>query len=30
VAYFIAIRTKEFETQDGFHFFGGLKGQFLF
>ncbi len=28
--YFIAIRTKEFETQDGLHFFGGLKGQFLF
>ena len=28
--YFIAARTKEFETQDGIHFFGGLKGQFLF
>ena len=28
--YFIAARTKEFETQDGVHFFGGLKGQFLF
>jgi hypothetical protein len=28
--YFIAMRTKEFETQDGVHFFGGLKGQFLF
>ena len=28
--YFIAMRTKEFETQDGAHFFGGLKGQFLF
>lgn len=28
--YFIAARTKEFETQDGLHFFGGLKGQFLF
>jgi hypothetical protein len=28
--YFIAMRTKEFETQDGLHFFGGLKGQFLF
>jgi len=30
VTYFIAIRTKEFETQDGVHLFGGLKGQFLF
>ena len=28
--YFIAMRTKEFETQDGLHFFGGLKGQILF
>jgi len=28
--YFVAIRTKEFETQDGVHLFGGLKGQFLF
>lgn len=28
--YFVALRTKEFETQDGAHFFGGLKGQFLF
>jgi hypothetical protein len=28
--YFVAMRTKEFETQDGAHFFGGLKGQFLF
>lgn len=28
--YFLAIRTKEFETQDEAHFFGGLKGQFLF
>jgi len=28
--YFLAARTKEFETQDGMHFFGGLKGQFLF
>ena len=28
--YFMAMRTKEFETQDGVHFFGGLKGQFLF
>ena len=28
--YFIAVRTKEFETQDGVHFFGGIKGQFLF
>jgi lipid A 3-O-deacylase len=28
--FFIAMRTKEFETQDGVHFFGGLKGQFLF
>lgn len=28
--YFVAVRTKEFETQDGFHFFGGLKGQLLF
>ena len=28
--YFLAMRTKEFETQDGVHFFGGLKGQFLF
>ena len=28
--YFISARTKEFETQDGLHFFGGLKGQFLF
>lgn len=28
--YFIAIRTKEFETQADAHFFGGLKGQFLF
>jgi hypothetical protein len=28
--YFIAVRTKEFETQDGAHLFGGLKGQFLF
>ncbi len=28
--YFIAARTKEFETQDGVHLFGGLKGQFLF
>lgn len=28
--YFFAMRTKEFETQDGAHFFGGLKGQFLF
>lgn len=28
--YFIAMRTKEFETQDGVHFFGGLKAQFLF
>lgn len=28
--YFLAMRTKEFETQDGAHFFGGLKGQFLF
>jgi hypothetical protein len=29
-SYFIAIRTKEFETQEDAHFFGGLKGQFLF
>ncbi len=28
--YFVAVRTKEFETQDGLHFFGGLKGQLLF
>jgi hypothetical protein len=28
--YFIAIRTKEFETQADAHLFGGLKGQFLF
>lgn len=28
--YFVAIRTKEFETQEDAHFFGGLKGQFLF
>jgi len=28
--YFLAIRTKEFETQADAHFFGGLKGQFLF
>lgn len=27
---FVAMRTKDFETQDGAHFFGGLKGQFLF
>jgi hypothetical protein len=30
LTYFCAARTKEFETQDGFHLFGGLKGQFLF
>jgi len=30
LSYFCAARTKEFETQDGFHLFGGLKGQFLF
>lgn len=30
VSYFIAIRTKEFETQADPHWFGGLKGQFLF
>jgi hypothetical protein len=29
-SYFIAIRTKEFETQADPHWFGGLKGQFLF
>ena len=28
--YFIAVRTKEFETQPEAHLFGGLKGQFLF
>lgn len=28
--YFVAIRTKEFETQEDAHLFGGLKGQFLF
>ena len=28
--YYVAVRTKEFETQDGLHFFGGLKGQLLF
>jgi lipid A 3-O-deacylase len=28
--YYVAMRTKEFETQDGVHFFGGLKGQLLF
>jgi hypothetical protein len=28
--YFIAVRTKDFETQDAMHFFGGLKGQFIF
>ena len=28
--YFIAVRTKEFETQDGMHFFGGVKGALLF
>lgn len=28
--YFLAIRTKEFETQEDMHIFGGLKGQFLF
>lgn len=28
--YFLAMRTKEFETQPDAHFFGGLKGQFLF
>ncbi len=28
--YFLAIRTKEFETQEDAHLFGGLKGQFLF
>jgi hypothetical protein len=30
LTYFCAARTKEFETQDGFHLIGGLKGQFLF
>jgi len=30
LTYFCAARTKEFETQDGLHLFGGLKGQFLF
>jgi len=30
LTYFCAARTREFETQDGFHFIGGLKGQFLF
>jgi hypothetical protein len=28
--YFIAVRTKEFETQEAAHFFGGLKGQLYF
>jgi lipid A 3-O-deacylase len=28
--YFIAMRTKEFESQSDAHFFGGLKGQLLF
>jgi hypothetical protein len=28
--YFMAMRTKEFETQKDTHFFGGLKGQLLF
>ena len=30
LTYFCAARTKDFETQDGFHLFGGLKAQFLF
>jgi len=28
--YYVAVRTKEFETQDGLHFIGGLKAQLLF
>lgn len=30
LAYFLAARSKDFETQDGFHFYGGLKAQYLF
>ena len=29
-AYFMAARTKDFETQDGMHFFGGLKAEIRF
>jgi hypothetical protein len=28
--YFIAMRTKDFETQEAVHFFGGVKGQLNF
>ncbi len=30
LAYFLAARSKDFETQEAFHYYGGLKAQLLF
>ncbi|MEO0039517.1 MAG: hypothetical protein RIS38_465, partial [Verrucomicrobiota bacterium] len=30
LSYYLAARTREFETQDGMHLIGGLKAQLLY